>query len=114
MMSHMDSDFPPKDGTFRERFMNELEGRAAKIKQQEGSKITSGFDGEPSLEKWTAANVQVVKRPDDEQDILRISIGGGDHLPVTLNYCVFRGDKARCIQLLRRALKALEIGADGN
>jgi len=114
MMSHLDSDFPPKDGTFRERFIKELAGRAETIKKQEGSQITSGFDGEPFLAKWTAANVQVVQRPDDPQDILRISIGGGDHLPVSLNYCVIRGDRKRCIQLLQRAIKALEIGADGN
>ena len=45
--------------------------------------------------------------PDDEHGVLRMSIGGGDNLPVTLNYCVVRGGIGQCIELLEKALKAL-------
>lgn len=43
----------------------------------------------------------------DEQGILRISVGGGDHLPVTLNYCTIRGSVGDCIKMLEMALDAL-------
>ena len=43
---------------------------------------------------------------DDEQGILRISIGGCD-TAVGLNYCVIRGDLGQCIDLLEKALVAL-------
>lgn len=88
--------------------MSDLEKRAAEIKRQERSKITGGEHGEPVLAEWKSNNVMVTQRPDDPQGILRISIGGGDMLPVSLNYCVFRGSRGLCVDLLRRALKALE------
>jgi hypothetical protein len=37
----------------------------------------------------------------------RLSIGGGEHLPVTLNYVVVRGKIGQCIDLLEKALVAL-------
>lgn len=48
-----------------------------------------------------------VRRPDDEQGILRISVGGGVQT-VDVNYCVYRGDLAKCLHLLRMAICALE------
>lgn len=110
MQTHDDRDsaFPPKQGTIADRFLKELTGRAELVKAAERSRITGGFDGEEVLDKWESNGIQVVQRPPDTQDILRISVGGGDHLPVSLNYCVFRGDRGKCIDLLRRALKAME------
>lgn len=110
MQTHDDYDFafPPKRGQIAEQFMRELEGRAQLIKAAERSQIASGFDGERVLDKWEANGVQVVQRPDDIQGILRISIGGGEQLPVSLNYLTFRGDRGKCVDLLRKALAALE------
>ena len=112
MQSHLDSDAGDARSFVRrqiaEQFMDELEGRANKIKSMEKSKITGGADGEPILAEWTAEGVGVRQLPPDPQAILRISIGGGKHLPVSINYCVFRGERGACIDLLRRALKALE------
>jgi hypothetical protein len=36
-----------------------------------------------------------------------LSIGGGEHLPVTMNYVVVRGKIGQCIELLEKALVAL-------
>ncbi len=115
MQSHLDSDSEqlpdsPAKRRIREMFLDELEQRAEKIKGMERSKITGGADGEPILAEWTAHGVGVRQLPNDPQGILRISIGGGKNLPVSVNYCVFRGDRSACIDQLRLALKALESG----
>lgn len=114
MDSHLDGD--SRRGLLRnaiaDQFMDDLQRRAEVIKKMEKSKITGGADGEPILMEWTANGVGVRQLPDDEQGILRISIGGGEHLPVKMNYCVFRGNRSLCIGVLRKALKALE--ADQN
>lgn len=107
MMTHEDRDFGGRSD-IANKFLQELQGRADVIKEQERSKITSGFEGEPVLEKWESNGFQVVHRPHDPQGIIRIAIGGGDDLPVKLNYLVFRGDRGKCVDFLRRALKALE------
>lgn len=106
-MTHMDGDFQPKN-TILELFMSELENRAIAAKRDQLSKITAGVDGEPVVSEWQTNGVRVIQRPNDPQDVLRISVGGGDDLPVSLNYCVFRGDRGKCVDLLRKALKALE------
>jgi len=83
-------------------FMRELEARADQLEGK--AKVAS--DG-PTLQRWQSNNVDVAKLSDDEQGILRISIGGGQ-TPVPLNYLRFRGDHGACVDLLRKALKALE------
>lgn len=113
MDSHLDSD---ARSTFMDEmrkqaqaeFMTELERKAARIKAEARSKITGGAPGEKSLAEWEHGSVHVRQLPNDEQGILRISIGGGENLPVNLNYCVFRGDLAACAAMLRKALGALE------
>ena len=104
MDSHLDRD---AQHPFRDNFLRELEQRASKIKMLGQSKITGGADGEEVLAEWKANGVGIRQLPPDEQGILRISIGGGN-TPVPLNYCVFRGSHAACVDLLRKALKALE------
>lgn len=73
------------------------------------SEITAGKEGEISLAEWKSSNVHVTHLPPDEHGILCISIGDGE-TPLPLNYCVFRGSRGACIDLLRKALKALEKG----
>lgn len=87
-------------------FIERLKERAAAAEQAKASLITGGNEGDEPLAVWDFANVQCKHLPDDEQGILRISIGGGQ-TPVPLNYCVIRGDLGQCIDLLSRALDAL-------
>jgi hypothetical protein len=96
MQSHKDAEH---------RFLQKLEGRAELAVAAGASEITGGKPNEPELSKWQASGVYVVKRPDDSQGILRISVGGHDSF--SLNYCTFRGDKEKCIKLLQLAIAAL-------
>lgn len=92
----------------RDEFMGRLRERAEDDRAAGRSKITGGADGEESLAEWKASNgVHVRQLPPDEQGILRISVGGGDDVPVPLNYVVFRGSHGACVDLLRKALHAL-------
>lgn len=75
--------------------------------QQSGmSVVAAGSPGEPILAEWDRGRIHVVKRPDDEQGILRISVGGGIER-VKLDYCVFRSDRTACAFLLEQAALAL-------
>lgn len=89
-------------------FMERLRERADKAARDKVSQITTGKDGEEPLGSWKASNgVHVRHLPDDEQGILRISLGGGDNLPVTMNYLTIRGRVGECIALLEKAIVAL-------
>lgn len=89
-------------------FMERLRERADQAAQDKTSQITTGKDGERPLATWKGSNgLHVAHMPNDEQGILRISLGGGDHLPVTMNYLTFRGYTADCIDLLEKAIVAL-------
>lgn len=106
MQTHMDSDFREA----RREFMDQLQARADRAVQAGASTITGGIDGEPVLNQWKRRGVEVRELPADEQGILRISVGGGEDTPVQLNYCVFRGNHGKCVDLLRKALIALQEG----
>ncbi len=89
-------------------FIERLRERAEKAEKAAASTITAGGDNERELARWKASNgLHVRHMPDDEQGILRISCGGGEHLPVTMNYLVIRGGVGKCIELLEKALVAL-------
>ena len=79
--------------------------------EDEGVEVLVASNGE-ELVCWQAHDVDVAKLPDDEQGIIRISIGGGDATPVQLNYCRFRGDHGACVDLLRKVLRAMEAGGE--
>jgi hypothetical protein len=92
----------------RQRFLDELRSRADRSEKAGAAVITAGAPDEKPLAQWKASNGMHVRHlPDDEQGILRISAGGGEHLPVTLNYLVVRGPVGQCIELLEKALVAL-------
>jgi hypothetical protein len=96
------------DKNHQSAFIDTLRERAAKAKESAASVITAGEDNEQELASWKASNgVHCRHLPDDSQGILRLSIGGGEHLPVTLNYVVVRGKIGECIELLEKALVAL-------
>lgn len=106
MQTHMNSDFQDA----RREWMEKLAARADKAVEAKASTITGGSDGETVLNQWKRRGVEVRELPADEQGILRISVGGGEDTPVQLNYCVFRGNHAKCVDLLRKALIALQEG----
>lgn len=92
----------------REEFLNALRAKADRMGAKGTSSITAGELNEQSICDWKGSNgIHCRKMPDDEHGVLRISIGGGDDLPVTLNYCVVRGGIGQCIELLEKALKAI-------
>ena len=103
MQTHSDSNHD-----LRSRFLNELRGRADKAERAAAAAITAGEKDEKELGSWKASNGMHCRHmPDDPQGILRISAGGGESLPVTMNYLVIRGKVGECIDLLEKALVAL-------
>ena len=96
-----------EDTQHQQSFMARLQERAKAAAEAKASLITVGSDKEKPLAGWEHGGIQVRHLPDDEQGILRISIGGGDHTPVVLNYCTIRGSVGECIKLLERAIEAL-------
>lgn len=108
METHRDADSPDVLRA-REEFLSKLEKRAKKMRRDRASEITAGKDGEEPLLKWKHGDMQVTQLPEDEQKILRISIGGGVDI-VCVDYCVFRGDRTRCAYMLEQAAEALRLG----
>ena len=106
MQSHRDDEHRPSE---IQKFLSRLKERADETVKQAASQITAGKSGEKPIAEWEASGVHVKQLPDDEQGILRISTGGINH-PTggDFAYCVFRGRKEECIDLLRKALKALK------
>lgn len=102
MQSHMDSD--------ANGWLDSLRRKAEQLQAEGKSRITGGDDGEEPLAAWKSHGVYVKHMPDDEHGILRISVGGGNETPVSLNYLVFRGKYEECISLLEQALRALKRG----
>ena len=104
MQTHSDRDY------MREMdWLDSLKKKAAKMVDRGESQITAGKPEEQVLAEWRKHGIGVQQLPDDEHGVLRISIGGGQ-TPVNVNYCVFRGGHGECVDLLRRALKAMEAG----
>ena len=102
MDSHSNFDFP------------RLRERASEMLRKNLSTITAGEAHEQPLGEWEAPNGVHVKRlPDDEQGILRVSVGGGIQ-SVDINYCVFRGDPIKCAFLLDMAAAAIRETVKGN
>ncbi len=99
MPSHRD-----QDHQLRREFLKELELRAEIMTDLAKNDLQQG----QVLQQWKHDGVTVQNLPDDRQHILRISIGGGDHLPIHGDYCNFRGDQSKCIQLLTRCLEAMK------
>jgi hypothetical protein len=105
MQTHDDRDYITH---FRDEWLKSLDEKADRMKAAGQSKITGGEEGEQPLAEWQHKGVTCRHMPPDEHGILRISIGGGTETPVDVNYCVFRGNRGHCIDLLRKALRAME------
>jgi hypothetical protein len=77
------------------------------------SGIAGGLPDESVLAEWRYKTLSIVERPEDEQKIVRISVGGG--VPgADISYCVFRGDRTQCAHLLETAAAALRAGPLGD
>lgn len=100
MQTHEETDFT-------DRFMSRLQERADKAKQEGGGQITAGKPGEAVLAEWKHGGMSCRHLPDDEQGILRISVGGTPSSGVPFEYCTIRGSVGECIKLLERAIAAL-------
>lgn len=87
-------------------FMDRLRGRAKAMAGAKVCEITAGKEGEPVLDEWQFGRLYVVQRPDDEQGVLRISVGGGV-ASQDIDYCVIRGNPSECAFLLETAAKAI-------
>lgn len=96
-----------EDNDFQDRFMERLRERSEKAKAEGGGGITAGRTGEPILAEWKQSGVHVRHLPDDEQGILRISLGGTPHSGAPFRYCTIRGSVGQCIKLLEDAIQAL-------
>lgn len=99
MQTHEDSDA-------RQTFIDRLRERAKQCVNDCASEITIGKPDEKPLAVWKHDGIYVTHMPDDEQGILRISIGGGSEI-VSLDYCTIRGGVGKCIDLMERAIAAL-------
>lgn len=89
-----------------QKFMEKLTIRANEMTEKRLSEIAGGKESEQELGNWLIDGIGIIHRPEDEQNILRISIGGGN-TPLPLNYCTFRGDLGACIDLLEKVISAL-------
>ena len=101
MGSHQDLDHIDEQ---RREFLKDL-GRRAEIMTDLGkNELQHG----KAIRQWKHEGVTVQQLDEDMNGVLRISIGGGSHLPVPGDYCNYRGDQSRCIRLLERALEAMK------
>ncbi len=99
MGSHSDIDHER-----RQEFLKDLQRRAEIMADLGKNELSQ----RKPIRRWRHGGVTVEELDADMNDVLRISIGGGDHLPVPGDYCRFRGDQSRCIRLLEKALKAIK------
>lgn len=80
--------------------------------EAKNNSIAAGKPGEQCKAHWSTqvdgVLVACTHLPDDEQGILRLSIGGGEYLPIPGAYCNIRGDVRQCIALLEKAIAALK------
>lgn len=89
-------------------FMERLRERA---EQMDGkSKIAAGAPDEKPVAEWRHKNVDVKHLPNDEQDILRVSVGGIIASTPRFIYCSFRGPVGQCIAALEQAIEAMKKG----
>lgn len=111
MQTHEDSD---AGNELRKRFMDQLQAKAERMVAEGKSKIAGGDLKEEPLAEWKCKEngMWIRHMPDDEHDIIRVSVGGGDHLPVTMNYCTIRGTVGQAIQMLEKAIVALRSCPD--
>lgn len=106
MQSHVDRD---AERALPSEFWPRLKGRAGRAMAGDLSGIAGGLPDELPLAEWRYKTLSIVERPEDEQKILRISVGGG--VPgADISYCVFRGDRTQCAYLLETAAAALRAG----
>jgi len=118
MQSHRDDDsmkgpdFSKFFESLEETKLSDLEKEAKRLTALRQNTITAGDTGEKPIAEWRSKGVNISKMPDDPNGVLRISIGGGKVVvrgsAEFFGYCVLRGDRDKCIELLRRSLKALQ------
>lgn len=105
MLTHEDCDA-------RRDWLRSLEQKATRMQDAKQLEITAGKEGEQVLAEWESNGVSVRQLP-PANTVFCGSQSVVGKLPMPLNYCVFRGDHSACVDLLRKALLALEAGPEG-
>ncbi len=101
MPTHQDCDFD----------WDRLRKRTDRMVQNKQSEITAGKPGEKPLGEYDFRGMGIRRMPEDEQCILRVSVGAGTMgASQKVRYCVFRGDPGACAHLLEEAAKAIRGG----
>lgn len=86
----------------REEFLNALRGKADKMGAKGTSSITAGELNEEPICEWKGSNgVHCRKMPDDEHGVLRISIGGGEHVAEDEHLTPHEAANRRAAQFMR-------------
>ena len=98
MGSHQDIDHD-----FKKKILDELKAKSEVLSDLGKNRVTN----DRVVEEWVHARMRVQMLPDDQQGVLRISIGGHPDLHPS-DYCNFRGDQGKCIALLETALAAMK------
>lgn len=92
-----------------EEFLQSLKQKADKMTLEGKNTIAVGKPEEHPLTEYDSENGVFVRRmPEDEHGIIRVSVGGGDNLPVKGDYCTFRGNAKQAVKLLHKAIQAIE------
>lgn len=100
MGSHMDRDH---GGESTADILRHLRAKAEVLGDLGKNRVANG----KVIRQWDAGGIRVQELPEDEQGVIRISIGG--HPEITPSeYCNFRGDQSKAIDLLERCLAAMK------
>ena len=99
MGSHRDSDHDE----LRVKLLDELRIRAEVMTELgKNTEATRAV-----LEQWNYDDIEISRKEDDRNGVLRISIGGRPNVARS-EYCNFRGDHNQCIALLERVLQGMK------
>ena|SRR5688572_4375824 len=99
MQSHDDSSHMPQP-------IKDLAMKADRMTAEGRNRITAGAPGESTLFEAEIDGIYIRQLPEDEHGVLRISIGRAPAIDRS-SYLVYRGDRAKVLGLLERAVGAL-------
>lgn len=99
MESHQDG----PDHSLSDELFRQLTEKADQMTAAKENIITAGDDDERPIRGWKHSGMSIQQLPDDEQGVLRVSVGGN----VGFGYCTFRGSRKACRTLLQQALAGL-------
>ena len=96
-----------EDSSHSRAWISSLKEKMERMTAEKQNAIAGPEDIPLAAWKSKANGMYVRHMPDDEHGVVRVSVGGGDTTPVTLNYCTIRGTVGQSIKLLEMAIVAL-------